>query len=112
MARRLSRLLVPGGSLLGDERGHFRGDSKARRADHHAGSPLGEDLLKDGWSEESAAGIRTRLETFRREIDLLGDLPPIEQRPLGMVRALDFWGVKQGELVDELASFEHDLRRI
>lgn len=73
-------------------------------------SPLREDLLKDGWSEESAAGIRTRLETFRRKIETLGDIPPTEQRPLGMVRALDFWGVQQGELVDDLAAFEHDLR--
>jgi hypothetical protein len=75
-------------------------------------SPLGEDLLKEGWSEESAAGIRTRLEAFRREIESLGNLPPVEQRPLGMVRDRDFWGVQQGELVDELAGFEHDLRRI
>lgn len=75
-------------------------------------SPLSEGLLEDGWSEESAAGIRTRLETFRCEIETLGNLPPTEQRPLGMVRALDFWGVQKGELVDELATFEHDLRRI
>jgi hypothetical protein len=75
-------------------------------------SPLSEDLLKDGWSEESAAGIRTRLENFRREIKSLGSLPSIEERPLGMVRALDFWGVQQGELVDELAAFEHELRRV
>lgn len=75
-------------------------------------SPLNEDLLKDGWSDESAAGIRARLEAFRREIESPGDLPPMEQRPLGIVRALDFWGVQQGELVDELARFEHDLRRI
>jgi hypothetical protein len=75
-------------------------------------SPVSEDLLKQGWSEESAAGIRARLESFRRDIDSLGDLPPVEQRPLGMVRALDFWGVQEGELVDELAAFEHDLRRI
>ena len=74
-------------------------------------SPLSEDLLKEGWSEESAAGIRTRLETFRSEIQSLGGLPPADQRPLGMVRALDFWGVQQGDLVDVLARFEHDLRR-
>lgn len=75
-------------------------------------SPVSEDLLKEGWSEDSAAGIRARLEAFRREIDSLGDLPPVEPRPVGMVRALDFWGVQEGEFVDELAAFEHDLRRI
>jgi len=74
-------------------------------------SPVSDDLLKDGWSEDSAAGIRTRLEAFRGEIDSLDVLPPLAQRPLGMVRALGFWRVQEGELVDELARFEHDLRR-
>ena len=52
-------------------------------------SPVSDDLLKAGWSEDSAAGIRTRLEAFRGEIDLFGVLPPLAQRPLGMVRALE-----------------------
>lgn len=71
--------------------------------------PIPDDLAQDGWTDECAEHIRTRLEEFRQEIELLGSLPPVARRPLNMVRFLDFSGVQKGQLLKELAQFENAL---
>lgn len=72
-------------------------------------SPIADDLAQDGWTDECAEDIRTRLEEFRHEIEVLGSLPPVARRPLNMVRFLDFCGVQKGQLLRELAQFENAL---
>jgi hypothetical protein len=72
--------------------------------------PAGQELTNDGWTDESITAVRSRLEEFRSQVELLGSLPPVAERPLNIVRALDHWGVHKGDLVEDLASFESDLR--
>lgn len=71
--------------------------------------PIADDLAQDGWTDECAEDIRTRLEEFRNEVEVLGSLPPVDRRPLNMVRFLDFSGVQRGQLLKELAQFENAL---
>jgi len=73
--------------------------------------PVSEELLADGWSEQSAADIRTRLSEFRDEVMRLGALPERSRRPLNMTRFLDACGVHRGEVLNQLTDFENELRR-
>ena len=73
-------------------------------------SPIPADLQKEGWKEESAEDLRRRLEALRQQIELSGILPPRDERPLNMIRYLDSWGIQDGQLVEEVAAFENELR--
>jgi hypothetical protein len=73
--------------------------------------PLSRALADDGWDGESAAMISQQLNALRSQIEMRGEIPPMAERPLNMVRTLDHWGVQRGDLIEELASLEGRLRR-
>ena len=73
-------------------------------------SPLSDEMEDDGWNSESLRVATDRLEAFRAQIELLGDLPPRSEWPLNLVRGMDAWGVNQGSLLHDIAQFESYLR--
>ncbi len=68
--------------------------------------PLQPDELAHGWSESSQEAMLKFFEDLRLKVIADADLPY-----LGIVRALDHWGVSGGELFREAAQIDHELRR-
>jgi hypothetical protein len=74
-------------------------------------SPISKELAREGWREANAQVVRARLEVLCSQIELLGGLPAMPERPLNMGRVADYWGITSGCMVEDLAALENDLRR-
>lgn len=75
-------------------------------------SPIDEGMRAGGWRQESATKIISALGEFGKKIQLIGELPPMSERPWDMARGLDSHGVHGGGPFNELVEFGQKLRRL
>lgn len=67
--------------------------------------PLDADELLHGWSEPSQEAMLKFFQDLRLKLEA-GERVPY----LSIVRGLDHWGISGGELFQEAAKVDHDLR--
>jgi hypothetical protein len=74
--------------------------------------PVSESMRRDGWNEEKLVLMCEILESFAARVRVGDGIPPARERLTGMVRDLDHMGIHGGTLLERLAGFENDLKRM